>query len=93
LFNLGHYPGLVHCESAGRSVLGELYRIETRLLRRLDQVEGAPTVFRLGPILIEDVDEPVYAYFYQRRTCGRALCDDDCWINRETASGGGLPTS
>jgi gamma-glutamylcyclotransferase (GGCT)/AIG2-like uncharacterized protein YtfP len=93
LFDLVHYPGLVHCETAGRSVHGELYRVETGLLDRLDQIEGAPSVFRLEPILIEGVDERVFAYFYQRSTQGRALCDNDCWANGNAASGGGLPTS
>jgi gamma-glutamylcyclotransferase (GGCT)/AIG2-like uncharacterized protein YtfP len=93
LFDLVHYPGLVHCETAGHSVHGELYRVETGLLPRLDQVEGAPTVFRLDPILIEGTNEPVFAYFYQRSTQGRALCDNHCWVNRNAASGGRLPTS
>jgi gamma-glutamylcyclotransferase (GGCT)/AIG2-like uncharacterized protein YtfP len=93
LFNLVHYPGLVRWETEGRSVHGELYRVEARLLPRLDQVEGAPTEFRLGPIAIEGVDEPVFAYFYQRSTQGRSMCDNDCWDNGDAASGGGLPTS
>jgi gamma-glutamylcyclotransferase (GGCT)/AIG2-like uncharacterized protein YtfP len=93
LFDLVHCPGLVHCETAGRSIHGELYRVETGLLRMLDQVEGAPTVFRLEPILIEGMDESVFAYFFQRSTQGRALCDNNCWVNSSVAAGGGLPTS
>jgi gamma-glutamylcyclotransferase (GGCT)/AIG2-like uncharacterized protein YtfP len=93
LFDLVHYPGLVHCETAGRAVRGELYRVETRLLHRLDQIEGAPSVFRLEPIFVEGVEEPVFAYFHQQSIPGRALCDNDCWVNRKAASGGGLPTS
>ncbi|HEV3116140.1 MAG TPA: gamma-glutamylcyclotransferase family protein [Gemmataceae bacterium] len=81
LFDLVQYPGLVRCETAGRCVRGELYRVETRMIPRLDQVEGAPTVFRLEPIFIEGVDEPVFAYLYQRSTQGRTLCDNDCWVN------------
>ena len=83
----------MHSETAGRSVHGELYRVETCLLPGLDQVEGAPTTFRLEPIQIEGVDGPVFAYFYQRSTQGRSKCDNDCWDNGKAASGGGLPTS
>jgi gamma-glutamylcyclotransferase (GGCT)/AIG2-like uncharacterized protein YtfP len=81
LVDLVRYPGLVHSETGGRSVRGELYRVETRMIPRLDQVEGAPTVFRLEPIFIEGLDEPVFAYLYQLSTPGRPFYDKDCWVN------------
>jgi gamma-glutamylcyclotransferase (GGCT)/AIG2-like uncharacterized protein YtfP len=81
LFDLTHYPGLVHRPAEGRSIRGELYRVETRLLARLDRAEGAPTWFRLEPVALEGVDGPAYAYFYQGGIEGRALCANDCWVN------------
>jgi gamma-glutamylcyclotransferase (GGCT)/AIG2-like uncharacterized protein YtfP len=81
LFDLEHYPGLVHRPAEGRSVRGELYRVETRLRDRLDREEGAPALFRLEPVALEGVDGPAYAYLYQRSVEGRALCEQDHWAN------------
>jgi gamma-glutamylcyclotransferase (GGCT)/AIG2-like uncharacterized protein YtfP len=92
LFNFVEHPALVRCETDGRSARGELYRVETRLIDQLDQMEDAPWLFRLEPIELEGVTDAAFAYYYQKSTDGRALCDNDCWVNHD-AAGGGLPTS
>ncbi len=79
LFDLGAYPGLVHRTEDGRSIQGELYEMETSLIERLDRIEGAPSLFRLEPIRIENDPGNVVAYFYQQATIGFELCAEDRW--------------
>jgi len=76
LFNLIDYRGLVECEHDGTVVHGELYEVSRTLLPRLDELEEAPTLFRLVPIEIEETAEPVYAYLYQQDTRGFSRCTD-----------------
>lgn len=85
LFNLGAYPGLVHREGEGRAVFGELYEVGASLLPLLDRIEGAPSLYRLEPVLIEDCSGDVFAYFYQRDTRGCPRCADDRWTNEGRA--------
>lgn len=79
LFDLGAYPGLVHALSEGRAIHGELYEIDAGLIARLDRIEGAPSLFRLEPIRIEDHPGEVLAYFYQGSTEGFSPCAEDRW--------------
>jgi len=83
LFDLGAYPGLVHSESEGRAIHGELYAIDTRLLARLNRIEGAPSLFRLEPVCIADHPGEVFAYFYQQNTQGLPLCAEGRWQNKK----------
>jgi gamma-glutamylaminecyclotransferase len=82
LFDLGAYPGLVLSEAEGRSIHGELYEIDADLIARLDRIEGAPSLFRLEPILIDGYAGGVFAYFYQPSTEGLPLCAGDRWKNK-----------
>ena len=86
LFDLGAYPGLVHRGKDGRSIQGELYEIDSGLIARLDRIEGAPSLFRLEPVRIENYPGDVYAYFYQQDTTGFALCAQDRWLNKGCTS-------
>jgi gamma-glutamylcyclotransferase (GGCT)/AIG2-like uncharacterized protein YtfP len=86
LYDLGAYPGLVHSESDGRAIHGELYEIDDGLIVRLDRIEGAPSLFRLEPILIESYSDSVLAYFYQGDIDGFSLCREDRWKNKRSAS-------
>jgi gamma-glutamylcyclotransferase (GGCT)/AIG2-like uncharacterized protein YtfP len=81
LFDLGAYPGLVHRETDGRSVHGELYEVAAALRRRLDDIEGAPSLYRLGPVLIGGFAGEAFTYFYQQDTHGLRLCPGDRWRN------------
>lgn len=79
LYDLGAYPGLVQCANDGRSIHGELYEVATTLIERLDHIEGAPSLFRLEPVHIEDHPGDVFAYFYQESTAGFTLCVEGRW--------------
>jgi gamma-glutamylcyclotransferase (GGCT)/AIG2-like uncharacterized protein YtfP len=81
LLDLTHYPGLIACPDGGQVVQGELYAVEAALRPRLDAVEGAPALFRLGPVVIEGEVAPAYAYFYQPRAGGRPRLAAGRWDN------------
>jgi len=77
LFDRGAYPCLVEDFQAGVAVRGELWRIDTLILPRLDELEGAPRLFSRRAIAIEDFPGQVHAYFYNGdvsayRDCGPA---------------------
>lgn len=82
LFDLGDYPGLVHSESDGKAIQGELYEIDAGLIERLDRIEGSPSLFRLEPIRIEDHTGEVFAYFYQESIEGCSPCAEDRWKHK-----------
>jgi gamma-glutamylcyclotransferase (GGCT)/AIG2-like uncharacterized protein YtfP len=84
LLDLGAYPGLVHQPGEGRSIQGEVYEIAESLIKRLDRIEGAPNLFRLEPVLIDDHPGEVFAYFYQQRTEGFSPIKDGCWRNEDS---------
>jgi gamma-glutamylcyclotransferase (GGCT)/AIG2-like uncharacterized protein YtfP len=83
LFDLGPYPGLVRREVDGCVVHGELYEVSAALRERLDRVEGAPSLYRLEPILIEGQAGEVFAYFYRQDVHGAALCEGGRWKGAE----------
>jgi gamma-glutamylcyclotransferase (GGCT)/AIG2-like uncharacterized protein YtfP len=80
LFNLGAYPGLVY-RAGGWAIHGELYEIAPDLIEQLDHIEGAPSLFRLEPVLIDGQSGEVFAYFYQQETLGWPLCAEGRWTN------------
>jgi gamma-glutamylaminecyclotransferase len=82
LFDLGAYPGLVRSAGEGRVIHGELYEIDAGLIGRLDRIEGAPSLFRLEPILIDGHAGEVVAYFYQGNVEGFPPCADGRWKNQ-----------
>jgi gamma-glutamylcyclotransferase (GGCT)/AIG2-like uncharacterized protein YtfP len=82
LLDLGAYPGLVHRPEDGRAVAGEVYEVAAGLLPRLDETEGAPELFRLGPVVLKGVEGLVYTYFYQRAAAGVPLVAGERWENR-----------
>ncbi len=86
LLDLGAYPGLVERPEDGRVVAGEVYEVAAGLLPRLDEIEGVPELFRLGPVVLEGVEGLVYAYFYQRGLAGVLLYPGERWDNRRPRS-------
>jgi gamma-glutamylcyclotransferase (GGCT)/AIG2-like uncharacterized protein YtfP len=78
LWDLGAYPGLTPSDDGAR-VGGELYEVERSLLGLLDAVEGAPQLFRLGPIELEGNSSPAWAYFHQLPTAGRDRIEGGQW--------------
>lgn len=87
LFDLGAYPGLVHRDEHGSAIHGELYEVSAALRERLDRIEGAPSLYRLEPVLIEGHAEDVFAYFYQRDTRGCPLCEGGRWEGGDARPG------
>lgn len=86
LFDLRAYPGLVHRAEDGRAIHGELYEIDASLIAQLNEMEGAPRLYRLEPILIDGHPGDVFAYFYQQGTEGFSLCSEDRWTNEGVSS-------
>jgi gamma-glutamylcyclotransferase (GGCT)/AIG2-like uncharacterized protein YtfP len=80
LLDLGTYPGLVHAAEGGRAVVGELFEVPLALVPHLDEVEGAPTLYRLEPVQLHDCDQPVFSYFYRGSAPG-VLYAADRWDN------------
>jgi gamma-glutamylcyclotransferase (GGCT)/AIG2-like uncharacterized protein YtfP len=84
LLDLGAYPGLVRREEGGRAVFGELYEVAASLIERLDRIEGAPSLFRLEPVLIQGHVGDVFTYIYQQDARACSLCAEDRWTNDRT---------
>lgn len=83
LYDLGSYPGIIDGEG---QVIGEVYEIDQATLKRLDDIEGykcnnpagSEYVRKEVKILTTEVDEPVIAYFYNRKVkeCDRIVGGD-----------------
>jgi gamma-glutamylcyclotransferase (GGCT)/AIG2-like uncharacterized protein YtfP len=84
LLDLGEHPGLVRREPGGRAVCGELYEVAGGLLAELDEIEGAPELFRLGPVAVAGRAGPVSAYFYQPAPGGLPTYGAERWDNRRS---------
>jgi gamma-glutamylaminecyclotransferase len=89
LFNFGDHPGMVASARDGMAVHGELYEVARSRIPTLDELEEAPTQFRLEPVEVEGAAGPVYAYFYQQDPRDLALCEGGRWRNRTDAQGDG----
>jgi gamma-glutamylaminecyclotransferase len=84
LYDLGPYPALVRQEGAG-AVHGELLSVAADLREYLDQVEGAPDLYRLEDVNLEGVAGTVYAYLYQGSVEGASPITSGRWDNRRAA--------
>lgn len=76
LFDLGTYPGLVEWPE-GLAVCGEVYRVDSDCLRRLDEAEGvAERSYVRRKILLqaEFADSDVHAWFWLNAVRGRRDC-------------------
>ena len=63
LYNLGEYPGLI---KGHQSIVGEVYRISSEVLEKLDILEDIPNEYRR-----ESLDTPfglAWIYLYQKST-------------------------
>jgi gamma-glutamylcyclotransferase (GGCT)/AIG2-like uncharacterized protein YtfP len=63
LFDLGDFPGLMQVEN-GNAIIGELYEVDETCLKRLDRIEGHPTLYKRDNINLANGEEAV-AYFWQ----------------------------
>ena len=76
LFDLGSYPGLVEWPD-GLAICGEVYRVDSDCLRRLDEAEGVAErhYVRRAILLQTDFDNcDVQAWFWLGSIHGRSDC-------------------
>jgi gamma-glutamylaminecyclotransferase len=66
LLDTGPHPALIEVPTGGRTIHGEIYRIDRPTLARLDVLEEAPRVYRLATVRLQDFLEPVVTYLYQQ---------------------------
>ena len=74
LHDSGCYPCLVRDLEHGVLIHGELWRVLSNDLKRLDAYEGAPELFRRDRIEVEGIDELVFAYFFEGDVSKYADC-------------------
>ncbi|MBK1702003.1 gamma-glutamylcyclotransferase family protein [Thiococcus pfennigii] len=75
LYDLGAYPGLTR---GGRTaVVGEVYRVDTAGLRRLDRLEDYPRLYTRTPIA--SPWGPAWIYCYRGRIQDRPLIRSGDW--------------
>jgi gamma-glutamylcyclotransferase (GGCT)/AIG2-like uncharacterized protein YtfP len=80
LFTGGSYPCMVKSEGQGKEIHGELWDVDEDCLRRLDRIEGHPTLFKREQV---DIDHPegatAIAYFWQMGFDDRLREIGDMW--------------
>lgn len=69
MFNLGPYPGVIPYPWG--EVKGEVFQIDGEILRRLDQLEGHPHMYKREVVTLASGDE-AYIYYYNRSVMGKA---------------------
>ena len=62
VFDLGEHPGLVHDDTDGLAVHGELFAVDERCLAELDAFEDVPNWFVRELIEVEGYEQ-VWAYY------------------------------
>ena len=90
LLHLGNYPGLIR--GGNTAVRGEVYRLNSSALDRLDQFEGHPTVFRRELLITDpehiqgrgEPDRDVLTYIYR----GIDVLSSGDWKDRLWPTGG-----
>jgi gamma-glutamylaminecyclotransferase len=78
LYNCGQYPGLVDDPQSGISIQGEVWEVSDDVLCKIDDYEGVPTLYSRRPVLLQNRDPTVEAYFYNGDISGLRDCGD-CW--------------
>jgi gamma-glutamylaminecyclotransferase len=78
LVNCGSYPGLVRAgdEQTGKSIRGEVYRVDEELLAALDRFEDVPIEYVRESIKLADGSE-AETYFYAPPFAGLEILDGE----------------
>lgn len=76
MYRHGPYPCLVEVKD-GRSIQGEIWRVDEPILQRLDAYEGVPDLFARRLVAIEGVSEDIQAYFFNGDVTALPECGDD----------------
>lgn len=75
LHECGDYRGLVRDTKRGVAVQGEVWRVSEAVIRRLDEYEEVPHLFRREAIALAGWADSVMGYFYQGSTAGSAAAE------------------
>lgn len=78
LVDLGPYPGMIEKPLAGIVVEGELFKIPSSLLNKLDKIEGSPYLFNLEPITLADGSK-AFAYIYKQSVIDARILSEGIW--------------
>lgn len=74
MFSLGTYPGLVDAEEMpGDEIAGEVYRVDPKCRRLLDEIECVDSgMYELREVQLDGVPDlaPVFAYFFRGPVAG-----------------------
>lgn len=73
LYNLGSFPGLIEDNETGKAIKGEIWRVEERVIPRLDRLEGHPHFYRREFLEIDGVDD-VQGYIFNGSVREDAEC-------------------
>ena len=76
LYDSGPYPCLVEDRRRGVAVQGEIWRVDAKILARLDELEDVPWPFRRREIDVIGIPTSVFAYLYQGDVGGMKDCSD-----------------
>ena len=80
MYNLGAFPCIT--KNGNTSIVGEVYEIDSNLEKRLDAIEGVPTLYIKDDIELEGFDKPVYAYFMKSKEVqGLRIKDNGDWLS------------
>jgi len=85
LYDCGRHPALVDDPGNGVAVQGEAWQVSEETLQKLDEYEGLPDYFSRRPILLQDGDTAVEAYFFNGDVSGLKECGDR-WPAEELAT-------
>jgi gamma-glutamylaminecyclotransferase len=77
LYDAGRFPVLVEVQTQGRSVRGEVWHVDDSGLQRLDQWEDVPKLFCRRRIELENMAQPVWAYFFTGDVSGYPECGEE----------------
>jgi gamma-glutamylaminecyclotransferase len=80
LHDLGAYPAMI--EGGGHAVIGEVYEVDARVLARVDEYEGHPTLFRRTTIALDDGTCVETYLLANTNVAGRPLIASGSWRAR-----------
>jgi gamma-glutamylcyclotransferase (GGCT)/AIG2-like uncharacterized protein YtfP len=75
LYDSGPHPALID-DPHGVDVRGEVWQVSEETLQKLDEYEGVPDYFSRRPILLQDWDIGVEAYFFNGDVTNLKDCGD-----------------
>lgn len=85
MFHLRGYPGVIR--KGDTSIVGEVWKVPTSILDRLDRFEGHPYLFARTKLKETFRGKPLYAYIYQHNEeVNYTVIDEGEWTYGKKAS-------